>query len=260
MPNSTNIALISEKEPLSTLADAYRRVLARLLHPDAGRSLMPILAVVSPSKGDGKSSLASNLGIALARAGRRTLLIDICYWRHTLEKRFDLPQTAGLAEILKRKSTVDNAIHRTHVDNLYILGPGLDSSALVGALASREMHRLLEGASKTFDQVIIDTPPWLIMADARLTTQLVDGVLLVVGSEISTLGMVRRCLRELDEAKANVVGVVFNAARGTVGGYMKSNRELYYSYGNGALSSKSDPVKVPAKKTADSVSGSGTKV
>ena len=260
VPNSTNIALISEKEPLSTLADAYRRVLARLLHPDAGRSLMPILAVVSPSKGDGKSSLASNLGIALARAGRRTLLIDICYWRHTLEKRFDLPQTTGLAEILNRKSTVDNAIHLTHVDNLYILGPGLDSSALVGALASREMHRLLEGASKTFDQVIIDTPPWLIMADARLTTQLCDGVLLVVGSEISTLGMVRRCLRELDEANANVVGIVFNAARGTVGGYMKSNRELYYSYGNGALSSKSDPVKVPAKKTADSVSGSGTKV
>ena len=260
VPNTTNITLISEKEPLSTLADAYRRVLARLLHADAGRSRIPVLAVVSPSKGDGKSSLASNLGIALARAGRRTLIIDLCYWHHILEKRFDLPQTAGLAEILKRKSTVDNAIHRTHVDNLYILGPGLDSSALVGALASREMHRLLEGASKTFDQVIIDTPPWLIMADARLTTQLCDGVLLVVGSEISTLGMVRRCLRELDEAKANVVGVVLNGARHTVGGYMKANRELYYSYGNGVLSSKSDPVKVPAEVTDDSVSGSGTKV
>ncbi|MFA6244745.1 MAG: hypothetical protein WC655_27620, partial [Candidatus Hydrogenedentales bacterium] len=102
IPDSVDMALITERLPLSTLADAYRRVLAQLLHPDMAQGGAKSLLVVSPTRGDGKSSLTSNLGVALAHAGRRVLLVDLSYRRPKLEKSFDIPHGEGLAEILNK--------------------------------------------------------------------------------------------------------------------------------------------------------------
>jgi len=244
LPKTAKLALLTIHMPLSTLADAYRQVLARVLHPDMERSDIKSLVVVSPTRGDGKSSLTCNLGAALAQAGRRVLLVDLSYRRPTLEKLLELPESEGLAEILNDVSPAEDIIKPSSVENLFVLGPGLNTSDLAGRLASRRMFRFLAWAEKEYDQIILDTPPWLIMADAKLITPLAGGVLVVVGSRVSTLGMVRRCLRELKEAKANVVGVVLNGARRTAGGYMSKNRNLYYHYGKndgfdkGAVGSK----------------------
>ena len=260
LPDSADMAHLIEHRPQSVLADAYRRVLARMLYPDMEQSEMRTLMVVSPTRGDGKSSLTSNLGVALARAGRRVLLVDLSYRRPTLEKHFDVSNGEGLAEILNGQTSAEQAIQSTRVGGLFVLGPGLDTDDLAGRLGSRDMAHFLEYAADQFDRVIIDTPAWLIMADAKLIAQLVGGVLVVVGSEASTLGMVRRCLRELDEVKANVVGLVLNGARSTVGGYMKKNRELYYGYGHDATSKSSDVMQTPADVPGVGSAGSGTEV
>ena len=94
------------------------------------------------------------------------------------------------------------------------------------------MARFLNDTAEQFDYVIVDTPPWLIMSEAKLITPLIDGVLFVVGSGVSTLGMVKRCLRELTDVQANVLGIVLNGVRYTPGGYMSKNRDLYYAYGH----------------------------
>ena len=258
VPRSANIALLAEQMPLSAIADAYRRVLARLLHSDMAQTHMRTLVVVGPTQGDGKSSMTSNLGVALAQAGRRVLIVDTCYRRPTLERCFDLPEAVGLVEILNGHIAADQAIRPTRVSGLHVLGSGLDHGDLAGRLASRDMAKFLEYASEEFDQLIIDTPPWLIMADAKLMVQMAGGVLVVVGAETSTLGMVRRCLRELDEAGANVVGLVLNGARRTVGGYMKKNRELYYGYGRTAESGNSDATQTPADVPRVRSAGTGT--
>jgi capsular exopolysaccharide synthesis family protein len=244
--DSVRTDLLTEEAPLSILSDEYRRILARLLYPAAEQGEMKSVVVVSPTRGDGKSSLSTNLGVALARAGRRVLLVDVSYRRPTLEKRLDLPEDVGLAEILNKTTTPDHAIRAARVPGLFVLGPGLDTGGLAGRLASRRMARFLTVATEGFDQVIIDTPPWLIMADAKLITPLVDGVVVVVGSGISTLGMVRRCLRELSEVKANVAGVVLNGVRRTPGGYMAKNQHLYYGYAHegGAKRSLEIPIAV----------------
>jgi tyrosine-protein kinase Etk/Wzc len=111
------------------------------------------------------------------------------------------------------------------------------------------MAEFLEDATEHFDHVILDTPPWLIMADARLLDTHVGSVLLVVGSGVSTLGMVTRCLRELKETGANVIGVVLNGARLTAGGYMKENQKLYHSYGEETGSTRG-AVAAPAAAAA----------
>ncbi len=219
-----------EKMPFSILADEYRRVLARLLYPGPEMGSAKSFVVVSPSRGDGKSTLTTNLGVALARAGRRVLIVDVSYRRPTLEKRLDMQEQPGLAEILNRTRGPEQVIRFARVPGLFVLGPGKDTGTLSGRLASRRMARFLNFAAERFDHVIIDTPPWLLMADAKLITPLVDGVFVVVGSGVSTVGMVKRCLQELQEIGANVMGIVLNGARCTPGGYMAKNRRLYYGY------------------------------
>lgn len=245
-----------EKAPFSILADEYRRVLARLLYPGPEIAGAKSFVVVSPSRGDGKSTLTTNLGIALARAGRRVLIVDVSYRRPTLEKRLNMQGNTGLAEILNRTKNPEEVIRFAHVPGLFVLGPGKDTVTLSGRLASRRMARFLNFAAERFDHVIIDTPPWLLMADAKLITHLVDGVFVVVGSGVSSTGMVKRCLRELQEIRANMVGIVLNGARCSPGGYMAKNRRLYYGYehedGDGKHTAPSEkPSKLREKTLAE---------
>jgi Mrp family chromosome partitioning ATPase len=124
-------------------------------------------------------------------------------------------------------------VRATEFPNLFVLGPGLRGSELVGKLASRDIVEFLEHAEETFEHVIIDTPPSLIMSDAKLLAPIVDGVIAVAGVGISTIGMLRRCLNELQQGGANVLGVVLNGIRPTRGGYMSRNVEQYYAYSEG---------------------------
>ncbi len=254
MPESVELARVVEQVPQSTMADAYRRVLARLLHPDRARNEAKTLLVVSPTRGDGKSSLACNLGIALARAGRRVLLVDVCYRRSSIEENFGLTPDEGLSEILGLRTTTTQPIRATGVRRLYVLGPGLSTEDLPGRLASRKMGEFLEQVGEQVDHIIVDTQPWLIMADARLITPIVGNVLVAVGARVSTLGMVRRCLQELREVDANVIGLVLNGVRRTVGGYMKENQNIYYGYGHESSNGHSNGklnASVAAKAAAE---------
>jgi Mrp family chromosome partitioning ATPase len=110
------------------------------------------------------------------------------------------------------------------------MGPGLATEEMVGRLASKDMMDFLESVERDFDHVIIDTPPALLMADAKLLAPVVDGVILVVGVGVSTLGMIQRCLREMEQVDANMLGLVLNGIRSTRGGYLRKNLELYYDY------------------------------
>lgn len=128
------------------------------------------------------------------------------------------------------------------------MGPGMDSAELGSQLASRDMIKILEWAEEAFDHVIVDTPPALFMSEAKLLAPLVDGVIVVVGVGVSTLGMVRRCLRDMEQIGAVVLGVVLNGVRRTRGGYMRDNLALYYDYskehGNGKEDEDLPEIKI----------------
>lgn len=249
LPESVQMPLLVEQAPLSTLANEYRRVLAWFLLPDMTSGEVKSLVVVSPTRGDGKSSLTTNLGAALAQAGRRVLVVDVCYRRPSLQANLGIPLSTGLAEVLGGEVSLDQALHPTRVRGLFVLGPGLDTAGLSGKLASRDMTCFLEFASRQFDHIIIDTPPWLVMADAKLIAPLADGVLVIVGAGASSLGMVRRCLYELNQIKANVLGVVLNGLRRTPGGYMGKNHKLYYGYSHESGSQKGRVAPAPASSS-----------
>lgn len=230
LPANTNMSIVAAEHPDSISADAIRRVITRIIYPPEGSAELNTCLVTSASRGDGKTTTACNLAIALAQANRRVLLVDLSARRPSVEKRLGIVAAPGLSEIFTGDIRAEDAIRETQFPNLSILGPGLNGKALIGRLASRETVEFLERAEESFEHVIIDTPPVLLMSDAKLLAPVVDGVLVVVGAEVSMLGMVRRTLRDLQQIGSNVIGVVLNRVKHVPGGYMRRNLSNYYAY------------------------------
>ncbi|MCF6286484.1 MAG: AAA family ATPase, partial [Candidatus Hydrogenedentes bacterium] len=201
-------AMLMVQHPNSTVADEYRRILARMLFPEDNAAEVSSLLVVSASTQEGKTSIAANLAIALEQASRRVLLLDLSSQKPDIERVFGLEPAAGLSELLQDEQAREDLVRRTAFENLGIVGPGMDASELASRLASRAMMDFMEWADEHFDHIIVDTPPLLLMSDAKLLAPAVDGVLFVVGAGIPTLGMVSRCLSDLEQLRANIIGIV----------------------------------------------------
>jgi len=223
--------LLTADFPHSPTADEFRRILARIIYPPESGAEIKSCLIASPTRGDGKTSLASNLSVSLAQAHRRVLLIDTGTRDQSIEWCYGLDPGPGLSEVLYGNAALARVARQTEFANLEVLGPGFATEALAGGLASRNMMEFLEKAEQDYDHVIVDTPPSLLMSDAKLLAPLVDGVIVVVGVGVSTQGMVRRCLREMEQVDANVIGLVLNGIRVTRGGYLRRNLDLYYGYG-----------------------------
>jgi len=233
LPGDAKPASIMTTHPASTTADEYRRILGRIVYPPEGSAELNSCLVTSASRGDGKTTVACNIAVALAQANRKVLVLDICARRPSVERNFNLDQAPGLAEIFEGDRTLDASVRASGVVGLDVLGPGIAKGFVVGRYASRELVQLLEQVEQSYEHVIIDSPPALLMADAGMLAPVVDGVIVVTGAGVSSQGMVRRCIQDLTRSGANVTGIVLTRAKPVAGGYMAANLQSYYHYDHG---------------------------
>ena len=168
------------------------------------------LLIASPSVGDGKSTVASNLALALAQSGTRTLLID-CHYRHPVQNRiFDLVGSPGLCAVLAGQDKLVNVIVPTHVQNLYILpwGPPLPDSGSL--LMGQRFDNILRSLRNTFDRIVIDSPPLHGFSDSKVLAAAADATLLVVRMNYSSRVLAQASLGEFLKVGAAVAGVIVN--------------------------------------------------
>jgi capsular exopolysaccharide synthesis family protein len=164
---------------VAVAAEQYRKLAAALHHAQADRGLKLII-VTSANPGEGKSLTASNLALTLSESyKRRVLLIDADLRRPSLHDVFGLPNGSGLSDGLTRDSLRELAVQEVSA-RLSVLTSGRPLEDPTGALTSGQMTRILEEARATYDWAIIDTPPIGLLTDAKLLSEMVDGVLLVV--------------------------------------------------------------------------------
>ncbi|MCX5770573.1 MAG: polysaccharide biosynthesis tyrosine autokinase [Candidatus Hydrogenedentes bacterium] len=224
-----NIPTAVADYPGTATANEFRKVLTQLVFADETAVEINSCLITSPSQGDGKTSVACNLAIALAEANRRVLLVDTTP-SASIEEHLELPPARGLSEILFGNYPLAEIVQQTVFPGLFVLTAGYDVDRLAAKLASREMMQLLEEAERHFDHVIIDTPPELLLSDAKLLAPVVDGVVVVVGAGVSTLGMFRRCMADLEQVGANLLGIVLNGIRPSLGGHLKRDMALFDTY------------------------------
>jgi len=185
------------------------------------------LAISSALPEEGKTTTSANLAVVYALEGKRVLLVDCDMRRPRLHKVFGVPQSPGLAQVLRAGLDPATVVRDTSFQGLSFLPSGRETDAIADFLGSDRMRGLLAAVSEHFDVIIIDTPPVLGVADAVALGPLVDGVLMVVGAGTTDRHAVEQALSQLASAGARVVGAVLNDSRGEVERYDGTE---YYGY------------------------------
>jgi capsular exopolysaccharide synthesis family protein len=211
--------IVSLVAPDSFAADQYRtlRHTVERLRQDAG---VQVLAVTSPSPGDGKSVTTLNLAGALAQSpDARVLVIDADLRRPSISAYLGLEgaRTLGLANALKGECDLADTIRHLEHFNLAVLPAGAPQLSPYELLNSSRFDDLIKDARRDYTFVIIDTPPSVPLPDCRLIERSLDGLLIVVAAHKTPRRQLAETLTCLDPAK--VVGVVFNGDDRPLTGY-----------------------------------------
>jgi capsular exopolysaccharide synthesis family protein len=214
-----------QREFMSDVAEAYR-TLRTSIYFGTRNTPTKTLLVTSPGQGDGKSTTASNLAIAVAQAGRRTLIVDTDFRRPQLHKIFEIKDEIGLSSVLAGRETLDKAIHAAGVKGLEILPCGPIPSNPSEILNSDAFAKLLTVLSQRYDVVVLDSPPISPITDARILGAICDATLLVLKCDQTTRKAATHAADALHSVGARVLGIVCNGVLKT-----KNSADRYYGGG-----------------------------
>jgi len=198
-------------DPLSDMAEAVRSVRATIQYA-AAQDLTKTIAVTSPAPSAGKSTFTANLAIALARIGRRVLVLDADLRNPSQHIIFQAPDTGGLAHAINSLEQAQAFIFRTEIKHLDLLLAGTQSATAVELLTTSGFARLLERLAKDYDHVLVDSPPLGPVSDARVLAALCGMTILVVRADQSLRSDCQAARDSLQGVGANVLGVVINDA------------------------------------------------
>ena len=197
-----------EGHPALESIDALRTMLLRAADDEATRIVM----VTSATHGEGKTTVASHLASSLARAGRKTLLIDGDLRRPSAHQLFELPMQPGFSEVLLSEVELTDAVQETMLDGLSFMAAGQWDREVLQALARDGVEGILEKLQEEFDFIVIDSHPVLPATDSLLIGQRVDAVILSVLREVSQMPRVYAASQRLSSLGIRVLGAVVNGA------------------------------------------------
>jgi succinoglycan biosynthesis transport protein ExoP len=224
-------------DQVSQLVESFRTLRMNVLNSSGGRVT---LAVSSPSPGDGKSFISSNLAMSFADAGFRTLLVDGDTRRGILHEIFGLPRTAGLTDYLSGHVEQHAIIHPTNHDKLSIIPSGNPRKRSPELLTSPSLGRLIADLKTRYDVVIFDTPPLAAGIDGYAIAAATGSLLVVIRIGQTAKRMAAAKLLLVDRLPISVVGTVLNAVPAT-GEYE------YYGYVSGYGTEDLEPGKQVAQ-------------
>jgi polysaccharide biosynthesis transport protein len=231
--------------PDSIEADAYRNIRASLLGIADKRGPIVTLLVTSAKAGEGKSTTALNLAATCARAGERTLLLDVDLRRPSLGGVFidEDPEVEiqGLVNVLRGELPWQRTVRHTELPNLDFIPTGDTRSIPIEILGTLELRQLLVALSHHYDRVILDGPAVLGLADCRVLGRIVDSSLLVVRSGTMQLITLHRAKAMLEQSHVAIAGVVFNGLSEDINSWSSYGYESLSFSGEGLNSQATEP-------------------
>ena len=190
------------------LVETYRMLRTSLLFSRTGDRPQTIM-VSSAAKGEGKTFTAVNTAMVFAQAGTRTLLIDGDLRRPRCHVLLNLANSRGLSDLLSGEIEIDEAITETQTRNLSLMSAGSAAPNCPELLSTSRTRDLIRELSLRYDLLVIDTAPLMIASESCVIATMVDGILLVVGSQTPKPN-IQRSRQRLEYVGAKILGVVFN--------------------------------------------------
>jgi succinoglycan biosynthesis transport protein ExoP len=239
-----SIDQVVARKPTGLLAENFRQLRTEIVAHMQKHRFKTLMVVGCQPRG-GNTAVAVNLANSVAYNGRRVLLIDANFRRPAVHSQFSLPQGPGLAELVSREVDIDAAVQSTDVENLDVMAIGQGDEHILERVESDVFTQALRKLEQTYELILIDAPPLSIVGDSRLLANRVDAVILTVRALQEKRGLVARLIRQLEDARAEFLGVVLNGVQSAAGGYFKRNYRAYYEYQNGG----GKAAKTPRRST-----------
>lgn len=234
--------------PKSEVAESYRTIRTGIRFGITDASSKTLL-VTSPSPGDGKTTVASNLAIAIAQTGKRVLLVDADCRRPMVQRIYGLKEEIGLSSVLIGESEVAASIQRSSIDNLDVLPCGPLPPNPAEMLNSEAFTNLLRELSGQYDQIVVDSPPVAPVTDARILAAACDATVLVIRAEKTSRRVAEHARDALASVGAVLLGVVVNDAprsRSEASSYGHYSYSYGYGYGYGSKGSNGRSKEIKA--------------
>jgi len=243
--------------PYSIISESYRRFRTNLKLSASAEESSKVLLVTSGMAGEGKTSVAVNLATTFIAEDRKVLLVDANFRQPSLHKIFPKPQDQaaavppekgsrkalrkrkareielpefGLSTLLTGLCDYQEVIRPSGIEGLDVIDSGLLPSNPTELLGGAMMEQLLKHQRKSYDYVIVDGPPVLVVSDAKMLARLVDGTILVFNAGSTGRGAAQRTIREMKEVDAAIIGCVLFAVRAMKGGYFHEQFRSYLEY------------------------------
>ena len=209
------------------VAEAYRMIRTNLLFTLANAE-NHIVVFASAEPGAGKSTLCSNQAILMAQTGARVLLLDADMRKPVQHRHFHLRKSEGLSKILCGMSEIETCLHKDVVPNMDVILSGSIPPNPSELLGSVRMQKLLEWADKEYDYVFMDMPPLNVVTDALVVAPMAAGLVLVTRQRQTTYEEVQGSIEAIEQARANLLGVVITDVREAIAGHGLYERKYYY--------------------------------
>ncbi|MFH0925797.1 MAG: polysaccharide biosynthesis tyrosine autokinase [bacterium] len=212
---------ITLNQPNSNISEAYRLVRTSLLFSCS--ELQKSFLVTSPVPGDGKTLTAVNLGITLTQTGSKVVLVDADLRHPQLCTIFNMDKSSlGLSDYLKGSVGLEDIIKTTSINNLSVIPSGTLLPNPAELLSLESLKGLVSQLKERFDHIIFDSPPLVVITDSTILANSLDGVILVIRANRTTLETINKAKQLLTIAKSKIIGVVLND--------VDIRREGYYHY------------------------------
>ena len=220
---------VTLSRPLAPESEAFRRLRAALEFASIDQQGAVVL-VTSASTKDGKTTVAANLAVVLAQAGRSVALVDADLRHPHLHHMFEAVDglDGGLTSAVIGRTELADAAHELNVGNgrLWVYPSGPLPPTPAELLGSKQANRIFNLLRDSVDIVIVDSPPLLPVADALVLSRMADATLLVANAERTRRNELAGAFDALDQAGSRLVGTILNQASA-------GSNDTYYEYGRG---------------------------
>lgn len=219
MVSSTWSILIDAISPVS---ESYRRLHNNIIYADPDQNIQTI-AVTSPKKGEGKSTVSINLAVALAEAGKSVLLLDLDFRRPSLHRLTGEERERGLIEYFYDDMTLEEVTKSTVAPGVDLITSGRRIQNPSAVIQSEKMKNLLEILKTRYDHIVLDTAPYGVITDGAAMMKKADGIVLISRFNDTRLNEMIHTLENLNHIQGRVLGAVITDY------HHKSSSDYYYS-------------------------------
>lgn len=223
---------IYNKKISQTFLEAIRVLRARI-EKDAKKNNLQVFLVTSAAPGEGKSTIAANIGMALSMRESKVVLVDCDLRNPSVRERLYMPEDGpGLGEYLTGEADLEEIILWNEKYKMYVVPGGVAIENGSELIDSPKMAELLEELKKISEYVILDTAPVGVLTDTAVLAEAADAALFVVKQDYANRAAILEGIDQLAESKIYISGCILNGAQAGIGGYGYRQYRYYNKYGD----------------------------